>query len=427
MTELEQFQDAIAKHGGIRGAAKALGVEEVKIRRALRAKPAEKEDFGELRTWSTPRQLEILDAIEQYGGQRAAARALGISPGTVGDSVAALKRRAARQGHSPEHSMTHVVPDGYLVKGVSTLYNEDGKPVSQWVKSTVNAERQEEIFREACAAMAETLPRIEPTPGPQHGFADLLNCYVITDFHLGALSWPEETGAAWSVDIAEKMIIKWFEQAIAQSPNAETAVFAQISDFLHADGIEALTPASKHVLDVDSRFAKVVRAAIRILRTVVEMLLAKHKRLHIIMADANHDPVSQIWLREWFSVIYENEPRVTVDRSPSPYNAYEFGKVALFVHHGHKRKVTNVSEVFAAQFREMFGRTKYAYAHTGHLHSIDVKENNLMVVEQHRTLAAPDAYAARGGWISGREAQCITYHREYGEVSRVKINSNMLS
>ena len=125
------------------------------------------------------------------------------------------------------------------------------------------------------------------------------------------------------------------------------------------------------------------------------MLLDKHQKVHLIMADANHDPVSQIWLREWLAVMYEDEKRITVDKSPNPYNAFEFGKVALFFHHGHKRKVENVSEVFAGQFREMFGRTKFAYAHTGHLHSINVKENNLMIVEQHRTLAPPDAYADR--------------------------------
>jgi hypothetical protein len=211
-----------------------------------------------------------------------------------------------------------------------------------------------------------------------------------------------------------------------QSPDADTAVFAQMSDFLHFDGMDAVTPASKHLLDVDTRFAKVVRSAIRVLRTVIDMLLQKHQKVHIIMADANHDPVSQIWLREWFSVLYENEPRITVDKSPSPYNMYEFGKVALFFHHGHKRRVTNVSEVFAAQFREVYGRTKHAFAHTGHLHHLDVKENNLMIVEQHRTLAPADAYAARGGWITGRDAKVITYHKEFGEVSRLTINSDML-
>lgn len=379
-----------------------------------------------LKEFADSREAELLQAVIEHGSPNAAGKALGMHHSSIIRALDRLETRAAKSGYSPQHDMHHTVPDGYLVKGVSTYYNKDGAPAGQWVKSSLDAERQEALMREALAAMCETIPRVRPRPAPAHGNSDLLDCFVITDFHLGMLSHREETGADWDIKIAENMIIRWFEQAIAQSPDAETAVFAQISDFLHSDSIEALTPASKHCLDVDSRFHKVVRTAIRILRTVIDMLLAKHARVHIIMADANHDPVSQIWLREWFSVLYESEPRITVDRSPSPYNAYEFGKVALFVHHGHKRKVTNVSEVFAAQFREMFGRTKYAYAHTGHLHSIDVKENNLMVVEQHRTLAAPDAYAARGGWLSGREAQVITYHREYGEVSRVRINSNML-
>lgn len=110
-----------------------------------------------------------------------------------------------------------------------------------------------------------------------------------------------------------------------------------------------------------------------------------------------------------------------------PYNVFEFGKVAIFTHHGHKRKVTNVAEVLAAKFREIYGRTKYAYAHMGHLHSVDVKENNLMIVEQHRTLAAPDAYAARGGWISGRDAKVITYHKDFGEVGRITVSYDMVA
>lgn len=380
-----------------------------------------------LREFATPRQIEIIDALDKHGTDRKAAAALGVSHGTVGNMMAGLRKRAARMGWAPEHQMTRTVPDGFFLRGTSTYFNKDGEVAGQWVKNQIDHDRQREIFDAASQAFCETIPRVRLRAAPAHGNTDLLNCFVITDFHLGMLSHREETGADWDIKIAENMIIRWFEQAIAQSPNAETAVFAQLSDFLHTDSIEALTPASKNVLDVDSRFHKVVRTAIRILRTVIDMLLSKHKRVHIVMADANHDPVSQIWMREWFSALYENEPRITVDRSPSPYNAYEFGKTALFFHHGHKRKVTNVSEVFAAQFREMFGRTKYAYAHTGHLHSIDVKENNLMVVEQHRTLAAPDAYAARGGWLAGRDAQVITYHAEYGEVSRVRINSNMLA
>ena len=380
----------------------------------------------ELRSYATVRQLEYLDAIEECGSHRKAAKKLNIQSSVIDHAIKSIKKNAALKGYSPEHDMTRTVPSPFVVKGISTYYNAEGKPSGQWVKSQVDADKREQFMLEAIEALKEDIPKLDATLPPPLGNDKLLNCYVITDYHMGMLAWDEECGENWDLKIAEELIVKWFAQAIHQSPNADTAIFAQLSDFLHFDGMDAVTPASKHLLDVDSRFSKLVRASIRILRNVITMLLQKHQKLHIIMADANHDPVSQIWLREWFSVLYENEPRVSVDTSPNPYNAYEFGKTALFFHHGHKRNVANVSNVFASQFREMFGRTKHAYAHMGHLHHVDVKENNLMIVEQHRTLAANDAYGARGGYLSGRDAKVITYSKDFGEVSRLTINSDML-
>jgi hypothetical protein len=379
-----------------------------------------------LKAYATERQKEFVDAVNEYGGIRSAARSLNLNHSTIVEAIGLLRRRAATSGYAPEQDMVRPVPEPFIVRGVSTYYNAEGKASGQWVKSKIDDSKLQEMMKAVIDGMKDDIPRLTALPAPALGNDNLLNCYVITDYHLGMLAWDEEAGENWDLGIAQALVVKWFEQAIAQSPNADTAVFAQLSDFLHFDGMDAVTPASKHLLDVDTRFAKVVRSAIRVLRTVIDMLLAKHQHVHIIMADANHDPVSQIWLREWFSVLYENEPRITVDKSPNPYNAYEFGKTALFFHHGHKRKVSNVSEVFAGQFREMFGRTKHAYAHMGHYHSIDVKENNLMIVEQHRTLAPGDAYSARGGWLSGRDAKVITYSKQFGEVSRLTINSDML-
>lgn len=365
---------------------------------------------------------EIITALESHPSAAAAARALGLNERTL----RRRRDRLALKGYSPDHDMTRTVPDGFNVKGVSTYYDEDGRVRGQWVKSSADAERREAMMREAVEAMAETIKPIKARKAPAHGNENLLNCFVVTDFHLGALSWEPETGADWNLDLAERTLVEWFRQAVAMAPKAETALLAQISDLLHWDGFDAVTPASRHLLDADTRFPKLVRVAIRVLRQVIDLLLSTHKRVHVIMADANHDPVSQVWLREWLAILYENEPRITIDTSPSPYNAYEFGKVAIFTHHGHKRRMSNVSEVFAAQFRELFGRTKYAYAHMGHLHHVDVKENNLMIVEQHRTLASPDAYSARGGWLSGRDAKVITYHREYGEVGRATVSFDMI-
>lgn len=362
-------------------------------------------------------------------------RAMGLASSTVRHRRMATERvlgiTIPHPGHPSTAKSRRIDHAAQASKpGTSTLYkvqDDAGEIALQWVKTpqadrrTLDAERQA-----AYEAMAETLPRLPAVRlATTRVNADLLNLYPITDYHLGALAWHEETGADWDLDIAERLLVDWFAAAINAAPNAEVGVFAQMGDFLHFDGLEALTPTNKHVLDADTRFAKVVRVAIRLIRRVTDALLRKHARVHVIMAEGNHDPASSIWLREWLAAIYEAEPRITVDRSPSPYYCVEHGKTALFVHHGHKRKPVNVDSVFAGMFREVFGRTKHAYAHLGHLHHVDKRETNLMIVEQHRTLAAPDAHAARGGWISGRDAQVITYHREHGEVGRLRISPEM--
>jgi hypothetical protein len=117
---------------------------------------------------------------------------------------------------------------------------------------------------------------------------------------------------------------------------------------------------------------------------------------------------------------------VTIDQSPDPYYCYEHGKTILFYHHGHKRRPSNISDVFVSKFKSQYGKSKFAYAHLGHMHHTDIKENNLMTVEQHRTLAAKDAYASRGGWLAGREAKVITYHKEFGKVGEIVITPEMV-
>lgn len=320
------------------------------------------------------------------------------------------------------------LPEGLKLRGTSTLTDvRTGEQVMQWVKTSADDAARERAMLAALAAMAEKIKPVPAQRAPKRTVEDLANLYVVSDYHLGMLSWPEETGDDWNLDIAESMLVDWFGAAIAQSPDAELGIFCQLGDFLHQDGLDAVTPASKHLLDADTRFQKIVRVAIRAIRRVIGMLLAKHARVVVIMAEGNHDTASSIWLRELLAALYADEPRVLVDVSPDPYYCVEHGATALFFHHGHKHKMAGIDAVFAAKFREVFGRTKHAYAHMGHLHHVDVKETSLMLVEQHRTLAAKDAYASRGGWMSDRDAQVITYSRRFGEVGRVRVSARMVT
>jgi len=98
----------------------------------------------------------------------------------------------------------------------------------------------------------------------------------------------------------------------------------------------------------------------------------------------------------------------------------------LAFHHGHLKKPDEFPLVFAAQYGEMWGQTTKRYAHSGHQHHLYSKEHGGMIVTQHPTLAARDAYAARGGWFAERAATAITYHEDYGQVASVTIVPEML-
>jgi len=82
--------------------------------------------------------------------------------------------------------------------------------------------------------------------------------------------------------------------------------------------------------------------------------------------------------------------------------------------------------VFAGLYRDIFGKTKHSYAHTGHCHHKESKETNLMYLTQHTTLAAKDSHASRGGYQSKRDAKVITYSKKYGEVGSSTISPEMI-
>ena len=364
---------------------------------------------------------QIKEALRTLSVKKAS-KQLGISE----RALWTRKAKLARQGWSPEHDMTKTVPDGFHLKGTSTLYGEDGQPKLQWVKTSIDHERQEALMMEAVKAMAADIKPAKAIQPPESTLAALLNCYVITDYHLGAKAWGEETGADWDTEIAEQLLVDWFGAAISQAPDASVGVFAQLGDFLHWDGHQAVTPTSNHLLDADTRFQKIIRVAIAAIRRITAMLLLKHDRVILLMAEGNHDIASSMWLRELFAALYSEEPRIKVITSPDPYYCIEHGQTSLFFHHGHKKKLDQLETVFVAKFREIYGRTKYSYAHTGHLHHNVMLERNTMQLEQHRTLAAPDSHASRGGWVSGRDAKVITYHSERGDVGRIIVSVDML-
>lgn len=365
---------------------------------------------------------EILAALEKANGNRKkAADLLKMTERRMFQRIADMKAAGTYSGGVQE-----AIPEGHIVKGVSTLYNGEGAVAGQWVKTSRDEQLAKLAQEAAIAELAKKLPRQTPIPAPKSCNQRLLNLYTLTDCHLGMRSWHRETGADWDLGIAERVLTDCFLHMIRQAPDAAVGVVNQMGDFLHYDGMMPVTPTSGHILDADGRYQKLVETAVRVLRTVVNAALAKHSRVTVLMQDANHDPVGGTWLRALFAALYEKDKRVTVETSPSPYIALRHGSTLLAFHHGHLSKNDNLPLLMAAKFSEMWGQTTKRYCHTGHRHHVEEKEHAGMIVIQHPTLAAPDAYAARGGWLTERQATCITYHDKWGQVARNTVIPEMV-
>jgi len=373
--------------------------------------------------YATPTQKITLDALKECDSFNAADRKLGRAHDKSRDSFRRLERHAAKLGYAPGNWTGGTAP-GYHLGKVTVHRDGKGEVVQTWERQHPDdARRMMELI---AAALAEDIPRASPLPTPEFTSRKLLNLYTLTDCHVGMLAWGKESGEPWDLKIAEKTIFGCFEKMIASAPPAHYCIVNQLGDFLHSDSMLPMTPTSHNILDQDVRFAKMVRTAITLLRRVVDLALQKHNEVIVVMAEGNHDMASSVWLRLMFEALYENEPRVHVIDSELPYYAYQHGKTMLAFHHGHLKKPDEFPLVFAAQYGEMWGQTTKRYAHSGHQHHLYSKEHGGMIVTQHPTLAARDAYAARGGWFAERAATAITYHEDYGQVASVTIVPEML-
>jgi hypothetical protein len=284
----EAVASAYLAAGSFAGAAKALGMPEATVRfRVSKVSGPVREKSSEAR----------LATVRGWAAERGL---LGFEPVLPGYAV---KRTTTRYDADDKITATYVtqaktpgakaeIPAGHVVKGVSILRDGKGRLVQEWVKTREgrSPEQTFEELREALAGLQDY--RAQPTPPPAHVEEDLATVYVCADWHLGLLTWAGDTGRNWDLKLAQQAIGGAVERLVAASPASKQAVVLGLGDLLHADGLDNCTPKSKHVLDVDGRYPKIVLAATRQIVQTAKVALTKHEQVTIRILRGNHDEES---------------------------------------------------------------------------------------------------------------------------------------
>lgn len=310
-------------------------------------------------------------------------------------------------------------PEGYAVKGVSTLYDGAGNVKQQWVKTN---QLQADAMRALEAAIAEMVAPIrgasELVPAPQHSNEDLLCAIPIGDAHVGLYTWAVETGEDFNLEIAERNLFAAVDRLIDMAPPAATLLLCNLGDFLHGDDSTNRTAKSGHALDIDTRWSKVIGVAIRVKRRCIDRGLQKFGRVINWDVEGNHDPTSSVMLRHVMQALYEKEPRVTVDMTPGKFHYLRFGSNLIGATHGDTVKLPELAGIMACDRPQDWGETKYRHWYSGHVHHSRLQEHPGVIVESFRTLAPKDSWHAGQGYRSGQDLTLDVFHRRWGRINR---------
>ncbi len=373
-----------------------------------------------LKEWANENQARIIDAVIEHGGIKAAARELGINHSNVSRAVAIVRTKAMLQGYAPEYGYDHPVPPTHVAKGVSQLRDADGKVKLTWVKSRLE-DQAAEVARQALKeAFFEDAPELDVPAEPRDYSTDVIPWIQIGDAHVGMLAHAAEVGESFDVKIAERELCGAIGQLIDEMPGFyERVVINDLGDFTHYENFQATTEASGHALDFDTRYPKMIRSYSRIMRFIVERALTKAKTVDVIINQGNHSRTNDIWMAELLRAAYGHTGRVNVLDNDSVFIAYRMGRTFVMVHHSDKCKPDKLASVMATDFAKDWGETEFRYIDIGHIHHRMVaKEHAGVTIESWNNLAARDKYAHDGGWRSRQSITVVLRSKTYGEIGR---------
>lgn len=375
----------------------------------------------------TPRQREILDALEREGSQRKAARALGIARTTLKSTLEAIQHK----GLVPAQLSNVETPDGMGMTKTTVQYDGDGNVVQEWRRLSPTQQLAEDVVDSLCDKVRGKLSA--PKRRDRKSDTDeILFELDIFDPHIGMYADRRETkDADYTCDKAVKRMLDacWDLSLRAEPQRPHKAVVVFGGDTMHSDTRNNRTEASGHPLDVDSRYHRVVQHVTAVMRDVVRIAATVAKEVEVVVVEGNHDWHSCVWMSYVLAAAYENAPNVHVNVQASPRKYMRWGKNLLGWAHGDKIKPPKWPMIVAAEIPELWGATKWRYMRLGHIHHqkviapVQIDEQAGLVVEFLPALCPADAWSANEGFIGSQKgASGFIYHKDTGLHTRLYHN-----
>jgi hypothetical protein len=245
----------------------------------------------------------------------------------------------------------------------------------------------------------------------------------------------ETNSQNYDSDIAVKRIHNTADALLCRMNNPEHIVVTFGGDMLHSDTRSNKTEMSGNVLDVDSRYHRVVDKAVTACYDVVSMASEVAKNVTVVILEGNHSWHSEVWLAQVLKAAYSQCARVEVVMQRSARKSLVWGNNLLVWTHGDSVAMNKWQGIISTEFAELWGKTKWRHLKMGHIHHKKANnaktivtsdrsggwvENHGLLVEYLPALSATDAWHASKGFIGSQQAMAgFEYHKEQGLITRL--------
>ncbi|RWO06303.1 MAG: LysR family transcriptional regulator [Mesorhizobium sp.] len=409
-----------------------------------------------LKRFATTAQAAIIDAVIEHGSQRAAAEALGVSRGTIGNSIARVMAKAAAADDEDD-----VITKAAKAGGIEDSRNlshfwkivkdDTGNGYSLFVKNpkTGHAVAIADMVREAIEGIAVakpvTLPARPVAPGEHLLVIDL------ADVHFLKLAVRTETGYEYNREVARHRVVEGTKSLLrmAAPMGIGQVLFVLGNDILHVDGPRSTTTSGTYQ-DTDGTIFQGFGDAGLALSEAINAA-AEVANVDLLHCMSNHDWLFGWSLSQTVAAPYRAPHLVNPRIRATDYNLseihrkyYRFGSNLLGFSHGDGAKEEKLYGLMVDEARQHISECHNLYWYLHHLHHkirktrgevvfVQEKDHTGMTavmtgnprfegthlnIEYVRSPSAPDGWHDRNGYVNRQAVECFIHHPQLGQRAR---------
>jgi hypothetical protein len=295
--------------------------------------------------------------------------------------------------------------------------------VKAWLKRKVHEVRARDAIAELIADAKKFAPKYPKISYPKRSDG-LLYEIDLADLHFGKLTWREETGEDYDIQIAAVAARNAFSEllAFADGMRISKILLPLGNDFFNVNGAGESTVNGTRQVE-DTRWQKTFREGRKLLVELIDMC-SQVAPVEVLIVPGNHDRERMFYAGDALECWYHGSPNVHVDNRAQLRKYYSFGKNLIGFTHGSEEKFTALPAIMAHEEPELWGRTTHREWHIGDRHHKEtliqnVREEKGVTIRLMRSLTSVDDWHYRTGWVGAEQAaESYLWHPENGVIGQ---------